>query len=260
MAGYGRGVADGDAGAWVSPVWRGALPMFASQSDRCEWERPCAAPVRRRPPTISISIEPAALGPVRRSRIAGGLPGLSSARRRWRGAGSCGKLTKRWPAPISAACRARRGSPGPAPADAGQRPGWPRGDRSSGPPSLRLCRRPAPKLAGCDRRSVGPAPMAGDDPDAGAAIRRPVRATGRHLGRRPRPAAPEGPALHELPSRRGTDDAGPDPGSRPGAAAGPVPAGRCRPHRPDARPAARTASRSGARRRDRRWPGAGRCV
>jgi hypothetical protein len=50
---------------WVSPVLRGALPIFVSQSDGAGENRGVlhAARAAGSRPTISISIEPAALAP-----------------------------------------------------------------------------------------------------------------------------------------------------------------------------------------------------
>jgi hypothetical protein len=63
MAGYGV-LLMGTLG-WVSPVLRGALPVFVSQSDHAGGSRGVvdATRVAGARPTISISIEPAALAP-----------------------------------------------------------------------------------------------------------------------------------------------------------------------------------------------------
>ena len=99
----------------------------------------------------------------------------------------------------------------------------------------------------------GPAPVAGDHPRrSSASSANGSSSLADTLLGDPRPAAPQGPALHELPPRRGPDDPGPDPGPGPGPSAGPDPAGRRRPDRPDAGPAAGLAARGRARRRDRR--------
>jgi hypothetical protein len=51
--------------AWISPVLRGTLPVFLTQSDRVQASRGVldTSRVLGARPTISISIEPAALAP-----------------------------------------------------------------------------------------------------------------------------------------------------------------------------------------------------